>query len=174
MNKTKLSLTVQYAGDSDDAPTRPRARALVAAALSSWRGGSAQFVIRFVGEDEMATLNRQYRGKSGATNVLTFTYAADAADASDAADAAAQSDAVVGDVVICGVVARREALRYNIAASSRYAHLIVHGVLHAIGYDHIRADDRRKMEAREKTVLQKFNISDPYLWQPEKKVGGIG
>ena len=104
--------------------------------------------MRIVEESEARALNLAYRGKDYATNVLTFDYAA--------------SPVVCADLVLCAPVLRREAARDGVALQAHYAHLLVHGTLHAQGYDHEQTAQARVMEARERALLAKLGFADPY------------
>ena len=143
---SKLSLSVQYADDSEP-PPRHRVRALVRAALPA--GGS--LTVRFVGGDEMAALNRETRGKDGSTDVLSFAYR--------------QHDggAVVGDIVICPSAAAAAATAQQKNMMAHLSHLIVHGALHLAGYRHHTAAAAAVMERAECNILRRFGIDDPYL-----------
>ncbi len=109
----------------------------------------AQITVRIVGEEEGRALNREYRQKDYATNVLTFDYV--------------QEPRIEADLVLCAAVVEREATEQRIAIADHYAHLLVHGALHAQGYDH--EDDGPEaacMEARETGILARLGIDDPY------------
>jgi probable rRNA maturation factor len=124
---------------------RHRVARWVRAALSA----PAQITVRIVGEDEARRLNRDYRGKDYATNVLTFDYA--------------RAPMVLADLVLCAAVVEREAAAARIAVPAHYAHLLVHGTLHAQGYEHeTSAGDAALMEARESALLQALGFADPY------------
>ncbi len=110
----------------------------------------AELTLRFVDADEGQELNRSYRGKDYATNVLTFAYAQD------------ESDPVTGDIVLCCPVVEREANEQGLTLEAHYAHLIVHGVLHAQGYDHEEDDEAEEMEALETEILAGLGYADPY------------
>ncbi len=110
----------------------------------------AELTLRFVDADEGQSLNRGYRGKDYATNVLTFAYAQH------------ESDPLTGDIVLCCPVVEREANAQGIALEAHYAHLIVHGVLHAQGYDHEQDDEAREMEDLETEILTGLGYGDPY------------
>src|SRR5690606_18903836 len=110
---------------------------------------SAQATVRLVGAREGRALNRHYRGRDYATNVLTFTYGE-------------HEGALLGDIVLCAPVVAREAVAQRKALRWHYAHLVVHGMLHLQGYDHERARDARQMESREVAVLHKLGFDDPY------------
>ncbi len=145
-SRHRLVLAVQYASHSADLPPRPRIRRWVAAALS----GDALVTVRFVDEDEGRTLNRDFRGKDYATNVLTFVYSD--ADASP----------VEGDIVMCAPVVMAEALAQGKPLRDHYAHLLVHGVLHLQGYDHEEDAPAAMMESLERVILGRMRIPDPY------------
>ena len=140
--RTRLSLCVQYAVAGDDLPTRPVLRRWVAAALE----GDASVTLRFVGAAEGRALNRAYRRKDDATNVLAFVY----------------DDVKGGDIVLCAPVLRREARAQDKALADHCAHLVVHGMLHLQGYDHHRTTAAKRMEAREVAVLAGLGFANPY------------
>jgi len=101
--------------------------------------------VRIVGEREGRRLNRTYRRKNRATNVLTFPY-----------------DRMRGDIVLCHPVIRREARAQGKSIAAHYAHLVVHGCLHLRGYDHEKTRDAARMEAREIAILRRGGIHNPY------------
>jgi probable rRNA maturation factor len=145
MGKPELVLSLQQPdGRHRGVLTRTRVRRWVRAALEH----DAELALRVVGPDEALTLNRDFRGKAYATNVLTFDYA--------------REPNVVADIVLCAEVIEREAIEQGKALADHYAHLVVHGVLHAQGFDHERAADARRMEAREVEVLAAIGVADPY------------
>ncbi|VVE29878.1 Endoribonuclease YbeY [Pandoraea cepalis] len=133
--------------------TRTTLRRWVQAALLA----DAELTLRFVGAEEGQTLNRGYRGKDYATNVLTFAYAQH------------DSDPVTGDIVLCCPVVEREANEQGITLEAHYAHLIVHGVLHAQGYDHEADDEAQEMEGLEAEILTGLGYADPYLVEKPPK-----
>jgi probable rRNA maturation factor len=142
MATNKLTLSVQYADPRlVDTLPRPEIRRWVKAAQFA----PAELVIRFVDEGEGRTLNRDYRGKDYATNVLTFAY--------DDAEVVMDTDIVRADIVLCVDVLLREAQQQAISVMQHAAHLIVHGVLHAQGYDHEADDEAAEMEALEDEIL---------------------
>ncbi len=140
-----LSLSLQFADPAHRA-LLPRHRVLrwLRAALA----GPAQLAVRVVGADEGRALNRDYRGKDYATNVLTFDYQ--------------RTPVIEADLVLCAPVLEAEALAAGIPIEAHYAHLLVHGALHAQGFDHERAADAKRMEARESEILLALGFSDPY------------
>lgn len=140
-----LSLAVQYASDAIPLPTRPQFRRWVGAALQQ----SASVTLRIVDEEEGRALNRDYRNKDYATNVLTFEYGEEAGVLS-------------GDIVLCAPVVEREAHEQNKELLAHYAHLSVHGVLHMQGYDHESEADAKMMEALEVEILHRLRFNNPY------------
>jgi probable rRNA maturation factor len=142
----ELFLSVQYPGGRDGAPTRPQVRRWVRAACTR----PAELTVRFVAEEESRQLNRDYRGKDYATNVLSFAYEA--------------SERVHGDLVLCLPIVEREAKHQKKALEAHFAHMVVHGMLHLQGYDHeTGSDDAERMEAVECKVLGALGYPDPYL-----------
>ena len=140
----RLNLTVQYACKATELPLRVQIRAWVRAALDVDGKKGGEITVRLVDEEEGRTLNRDYRGKDYATNVLSFPY---------------DSEPVIcGDLVICAPVVEREAREQGKALDSHYAHLVVHGVLHLQGYDHETGDaDAELMENKEAVLLNYLN-----------------
>ena len=107
----------------------------------------ACITLRFVGAEEGQRLNREFRHRDYATNVLTFAY---------------QAWPPVADIVLCDSVVAREAQEQGKALPSHYAHLVVHGVLHALGWDHLRNAQALRMEQAERDILAGLGIGDPY------------
>jgi probable rRNA maturation factor len=138
------ALTVQYGTRRAGLPSRAKLRLWVRAALVQ----EACLTIRIVGARESRRLNRHYRGRDYATNVLTFIYSA--------------RRPLAGDIAICAPVVAREARRRGVRVDAHYAHLTVHGVLHLRGFDHVRAADARRMERLEARILKKLGYADPY------------
>lgn len=138
-------MQVQYAAPRRGLPAARSVRHWALAALER----SAQATVRFVGAREGRALNRDYRGRDYATNVLTFTYGQ-------------HEGALLGDIVLCAPVVAREAREQRKALRWHYAHLVVHGMLHLQGYDHERAYDAQNMERREVAVLRELGFDNPY------------
>ena len=122
------------------------------AAVAGRRRGFTELNIVLFDAKAARALNKQYRGKDYATNVLSFPYEAMAGDTSR----------LLGDIVMCPAVISREAREQGKSARDHYAHLTVHGVLHLLGHDHETGRDAVKMEAIERRVLAGLGISDPY------------
>jgi probable rRNA maturation factor len=144
-----LSLSVQYAAKPEEVPTRAQFRRWVKAALRQ----DAEITLRIVDEEEGRTLNRDYRAKDYATNVLTFVY--------DDEFPGAELP-LAGDIVLCAPVVAREAVQQEKSVEEHYAHLTVHGVLHLQGYDHESDEEARQMEALETQIVTKLGYADPY------------
>lgn len=150
--KHKLSLSVQYPDPRLQTHiTRPLLRRWVGAALLA----PAELTIRFVAADEGRTLNRDYRGKDYATNVLTFAYSADEV----ASDPELPTQA---DLILCTEVLQQEAAEQQKTIEEHTAHLVVHGVLHAQGYDHETEPEALEMEQLETEILAALGFADPY------------
>lgn len=141
----KLSLSVQYASNAKNLPTRPQLRRWIKAALEQ----DVQIALRIVDEIEGRALNLSYRNKNYATNVLTFVYD--------------DTEPLYADVVICAPVVAREAKEQGKDLLAHYAHLAIHAALHLQGYDHEKKRDAEKMEARETALLLKLRYPAPYL-----------
>lgn len=139
-----FKLTVQYATACQDVPTRPQFRRWVKAALMQ----PAEIVLRLVDAAEGQELNRNFRGKDYATNVLTFVYD--------------EMQPLAGDIVLCAPTVKREASEQRKNPMAHYAHLTIHGVLHLQGYDHIEAADATEMERLETQIMTKLGYGDPY------------
>jgi probable rRNA maturation factor len=141
----ELNLSIQYPGGKTNAPTRAEIRRWVRATCDQ----AAEVAVRLVAADEGRVLNRDYRGKDYATNVLSFPYD--------------QSEFIQGDLVLCIPVVVAEAHDQGKSLQHHYAHMIVHGMLHLQGYDHETSRrDAKKMESREREILAALDIPDPY------------
>lgn len=112
--------------------------------------------IRVVDETEGRTLNQQYRGRDDATNVLSFPIDDGLIQMST------ELSRALGDIVICGPIVEREAARQGKNAADHWAHLLVHGTLHLLGYDHEQDHEALQMEAIEKRILARHGLGDPY------------
>lgn len=150
-----LSLAVQYGVQDDDLPRwRVRRWVQVALEMANVEGiGQVSLTVRLVGRSEGRALNRAYRQKDYATNVLTFHYD----------DFARQTGHIMGDIVICTPVLKQEARLQHKPYLHHAAHLVVHGTLHALGYNHLKASEARVMEMLETQILARWGIADPYL-----------
>ncbi|MES2261492.1 MAG: rRNA maturation RNase YbeY [Pseudomonadota bacterium] len=149
--KNKLNLSVQYPDARlQDSITRPLVRKWVKAALFA----PAELTVRFVDADEGRVLNRDYRGKDYATNVLTFAY--------NDGEQIADDEPTRADLILCTDVLEKEAAEQQKTVLEHTAHLVVHGVLHAQGYDHEDDEEAAEMEALETEILAGLGYADPY------------
>jgi probable rRNA maturation factor len=149
--KNKLSLTVQYPDARlENVATRARVRRWVQAALL----GPAEINVRFVDAAEGQVLNRDYRAKDYATNVLTFAY--------NEGEELGPEEPVQADIILCTDVLQREAEEQKKTVEEHTAHLVVHGVLHAQGYDHEHEEEAGEMEHLERDILEALGYPNPY------------
>ncbi|VXC54624.1 rRNA maturation RNase YbeY [Massilia sp. 9I] len=149
--KHKLDLDVQYADTRlEQEITQDMLQRWVEAALL----GPAELAIRFVDLDEGQSLNRQYRGKDYATNVLTFAY--------NEGEELGEDDPTQADIILCTDVLQREAEEQGKTVEEHAAHLVVHGVLHAQGYDHEHDEEAEEMEQFESDIMEVLGYPDPY------------
>ena len=146
----EVNLELQVATEATGLPAQADFERWAGAALedASRRG----LVIRLLDEAESRQLNRDYRGRDKPTNVLSFPFEAPPGLPSDH----------LGDLVICAPVVAREALEQGKSPAHHWAHMVVHGVLHLRGYDHLEPADAEAMETRERRILACFGIPDPY------------
>jgi len=138
--------TLQTACEAPGLPSRRKLRSWAAAAL---RRSRARVTVRIVGAREGRRLNKQFRGKDYATNVLTFVYDDD-------------NSPLTGDIALCAPVVAREAREQRKLLAAHYAHLLIHGMLHLQGDDHIESKAAQAMESRETALLHKLGFADPY------------
>jgi probable rRNA maturation factor len=148
-SKNKLSLSVQYA---DSRLKEMATRAVLRRWIQSVLFAPAELTIRFVDAEEGRTLNRDYRNKDYATNVLTFAYTEDE-----------ESEVTQADVILCTDVLQKEASEQKKSIEEHTAHLVIHGVLHAQGYDHENEEEANEMEEIEIEALAKLGFDNPYL-----------
>jgi probable rRNA maturation factor len=146
-----VELDLQQASEEPGLPDAEQLRAWAAAAAGS-RGEEAQLSLRIVDEEEMRALNLRYRRKDAPTNVLAFPYE----------DPAGVGPPLLGDIVICAPVVRRQAAQQGKAFHDHFAHMVVHGCLHLLGRDHADAQQAREMEDLEIRILRGFEIANPY------------
>lgn len=151
--KTKLKIAVQNASSAASVPTSAQIKKWAAAAMQT-DIANAEITFRMVDAEEGQTLNRDYRGKDYATNVLTFTFDEDMPDIPGLP--------LMGDIVLCTAVVEREAAEQGITLDAHYCHLIVHGVLHLQGFDHQEVDEAETMEALEAQIVISLGYDDPY------------
>ena len=145
-----ISTHIQRACKSEESPDEASIQRWVMAALKTT--DTSEVSIRIVGEQESALLNNQYRGKTGPTNVLSFPFDA----------VAPEPLPILGDLVICAPVVAREAKEQHKSIYAHWAHMIIHGVLHLLGYDHSDEEDAEIMESLETEILLGLDFPAPY------------
>lgn len=133
-------------------PTAAQVQRWAEAALLSGERDTVSLSVRVVGEQEIADLNQRFRAKSGPTNVLSFPFEDPPGVESDE----------LGDVVVCAPVVEREALEQGKTTEEHWAHMVVHGILHLCGFDHIKDTDAEKMENEETRILTGLGFPAPY------------
>ena len=136
-------MNIQRLSRAGHIPTDSLLRRWARAALAR----PADVTLRLVAEAEGRRLNREFRGKDYATNVLTFVY---------------ETRPLAGDIVICAPVVAREAREQGKPVAAHWAHLLVHGLLHLQGMDHEHAGDAQRMEGKERRILRALGFGDPY------------
>jgi probable rRNA maturation factor len=149
MAQAPLTLSLQFARDPHVTPHRPSLpRSFVSRCIRAALQSPAEITVRVVGLDEGRSLNLGYRKKDYATNVLTFDYSLE--------------PVVMADLVLCAPVVEKEAQDLGISLQDHYAHLLVHGTLHAQGYDHEAEADAMEMESLEVSLLARLGVGNPY------------
>ena len=146
-----ISIDIQRADTSEEIPSNVSINRWVKSALGN-NDNPVELSIRVVAEQESAELNLRYRGKSGATNVLSFPFSA----------VTPEPLPMLGDLVVCAPIVTLEAQQQHKALEAHWAHMIVHGVLHLLGYDHENDNDARVMEILETEILLGLNYPAPY------------
>ena len=152
-----IELDLQLATEASDLPAEAQLRRWVELALRQ-RTADSELTIRLVDAEEGQELNRTYRHKDYATNVLSFP-----AEVPDGPGGEPLLDIpLLGDLVICVPVVEREAREQNKALEAHWAHLVIHGCLHLLGYDHIDDEEAEEMEGLERQLLAELGYPDPY------------
>lgn len=144
-------IEIQTAVASEQLPTAEQLQRWVDAALADYPSDT-ELVIRIVDKEESRKLNEQYRHKQGPTNILSFPF--------EVPEGVPLN--LLGDLVICAPVVAEEAGAQNKPLENHWAHIVVHGVLHLLGYDHVDEVDAATMESKEIAILAQLNISNPY------------
>ena len=148
--QNKITVDVQIACKDLDLPTAARIRNWVMMSLKGLRKHAA-LTVRIVNRNEGAKLNERWRNKKGPTNVLSFT-----------AGNPVQVSELLGDIVICAPVIKKEALQQRKDLTAHWAHMVVHGVLHLLGFEHEKMKDATIMEAMEIRILHDLGFANPY------------
>jgi len=144
-------LDIQIVSQSKQLPDQEQFQYWVDAVLKD-DSQDSEFVIRIVDEAEMIQFNGQYRDKKGSTNILSFPF-----EVPEGIDSN-----LLGDILVCAPVVEKEAKQQHKELDNHWAHMIVHGVLHLLGYDHVGDQDAEEMEALEIKILKKIKIRNPY------------
>ncbi|WP_318424959.1 rRNA maturation RNase YbeY [Photobacterium leiognathi] len=148
-----IYLDLQYATESQDGlPTEAEFQQWLDAAVTPFQA-DAEVTIRLVDEADSHELNLEYRGKDRPTNVLSFPFEAPPGIELE----------LLGDLIICRQVVEKEALEQNKPLKAHWAHMVVHGSLHLLGYDHIEDDEAEEMESLETEIMQNMGFVDPYI-----------
>lgn len=147
----QIEISLQNASDSDEVPEEGNLRRWALNALAPF-SDSAEICLRIVNMDESAKLNQEYRDKSGPTNVLSFPYPREAFETVE----------IQGDLVLCAEVVKKEAVEQSKSLEAHWAHMVTHGILHLLGYDHIQDKDADEMEQLEIQLLDKLGYPNPY------------
>lgn len=148
-----IKINIQRIATSPGLPDNQHIRKWARAALSIEKNsGDRELTIRIVDETEGTQLNRQWRNGKGPTNVLSFP----------AGDIEKYSPGLLGDIVLCAPVIVREAHEQNKTPESHWAHMVIHGTLHLLDYDHLDAEEAEKMEALEIQLLESLGHKNPY------------
>jgi probable rRNA maturation factor len=143
----------QQAVTADGLPGQAELEAWVDAVLARHAvADDSELTVRLVDVEESRALNRDYRGRDGPTNVLSFPFESPPGIALP----------LLGDLVICHPVVVREAVEQDKPLRDHYAHMVVHGTLHLLGHDHLEDDEADAMEALEREILAGLGIADPY------------
>lgn len=151
-----ITLDLQLASTATGLPTEPQFQQWLEAAILPFQP-EAEVTVRIVDNSESQQLNFDYRGKDKPTNVLSFPFQCPPGIELP----------LLGDLVICAPVVAQEATEQGKPLIAHWAHMVVHGSLHLLGFDHINDDDAEQMEAEEVTILQQLGFSNPYLSDDE-------
>ncbi len=149
----KIKLAIQNASASSRVPAKADVKHWAAAALEG-RRTRARLSLRIVDEEESADLNGRYRGKAGPTNVLSFPF--------EPPPGLPDPQPFIGDLAICAPVVEREALEQGKSLEAHWAHMVVHGILHLLGHDHLEEAEAQEMEALETRILEDLGFPTPY------------
>jgi len=145
-------IEIQCAISAEGLPSSTQLHQWLQLALQD-RAADAELTLRIVDEAEITALNYRYRGKDGATNVLSFPYQ----------PLPGVESGLLGDIVICAPVVAQEAVAQSKSLEEHWAHITIHGVLHLLGHDHQQAEQAGQMERLEAQLLGQIGVADPYL-----------
>lgn len=147
-------IDIQLAYQSDDTPSSEQLTQWAEAALADRGAKNAELTIRIASIEEVTELNLQYRGKDKPTNVLSFPF--------EAPPGIEMEELLLGDIIICNDVVFQEAKEQDKGALAHWAHMVIHGCLHLLGYDHISDEEAEEMEAIEVSILADLQFANPY------------
>jgi probable rRNA maturation factor len=153
VTSSSLAVEIQNVSDFEPLPKAVSIRSWVALPFSGAKR-NGELTVRIVGSQESAVLNGKYRDKRGPTNVLAFP--------SDAPSLPGAELLPLGDLVICAEIVAREAAEQGKALEAHWAHVVIHGALHLMGYDHETDAEAERMEQRERELLAQLGFADPY------------
>jgi probable rRNA maturation factor len=155
-------LDLQLASDCADIPKQENIQLWLDCLMSYQQLDKKEITVRIVDEAEIQQLNQQYRGKDKPTNVLSFPFDMPELILPDGAQIDESMSHFLGDIVICAQVVTQESKQQNKLLDHHWAHMMIHGALHLLGYDHINEQEAQEMEGIEIAILQKLAIDDPY------------
>ena len=147
-----IKVDIQHATTSPEIPENQQIRKWVKTTLSAVNKKNRELTVRIIDEEECSDLNEQWRKRTGPTNVLSFP----------AGNVEQFTPGFIGDIILCAPVINREAVEQKKQRDSHWAHMIVHGTLHLLGYDHLKAEEAEKMELLEIRILESMGIKNPY------------
>ncbi len=150
----KLRVDIQYQFSGAGVPEKAAIVKWVRAAMEDSAADGLEIVVRIVDEEESADLNHRYRHKAGPTNVLSFSYTEPGGVQTETG--------LLGDIVICAPVVAREARSRGGDVTAHWAHMVVHGIMHLRGYDHMHERDAKIMEQMESRIIRRLGFADPY------------
>ena len=164
LSETSVSaiLDLQLASDCIDIPQQQDIQLWLDTLLSCQHMTEKEITVRVVDAAEIQHLNQQYRGKNQTTNVLSFPFEMPEINLPEGVPIDASMANFLGDIVICAPVVKQESKQQNKLLSHHWAHMLIHGTLHLLGYDHTEDEEAQEMESIEITILQKLAIDDPY------------
>lgn len=155
-------LDLQLISTCSDVPSQVDIQLWLDTMLSYQQLAEKEITVRIVDDAEIQQLNQQYRGKDKTTNVLSFPFEMPELVLPDGAHIDESMSNFLGDIVICAQVVKLESEEQNKLLGHHWAHMLIHGTLHLLGYDHIDDQEAEEMEGIEIAILQKLAIDDPY------------
>ena len=155
-------LDLQLASDCTDMPTQEEIQLWLDTLLSYQQLTDKEMTVRNVDDAEIQQLNQQYRGKDTVTNVLSFPFEMPELVLPEGIEMDESISNFLGDIVISAQVVKQESKQQNKLLKHHWAHMLIHGTLHLLGYDHIEEQEAEEMESIEIAILQKLAIDDPY------------